>query len=487
MIRRLLLSVFVSLAAASYCWAVTPEAGQKLVKDVSPSLVAVQYTYDGELGRREFVGAGLVVGEDGLIITSMTLTPQLLPDVQMKDFKIIIPGDELKEIDATFVGRDERSNLTFVRAKEDSSVHWKPVKFEDVPMHVGKEGLAVGMLGKPASYQSYFTEALVSANLRGENRHVLVTPTGLAGVGSPVFNTGGKAVGWVTMQAGQLITLNDPNPQNQMQSVYAPPRMFLPTKEFSLSLKDPPVAGEPLKLPWLGVAQMTGLKKEVADYYGLIGQAAVQVGDVVKGTPADKAGMKPGNVIIKMNGQPLERGDEPDEAAMILMKNVKQMKVGTDVTFSIITEPNKPPTDLKVKLVERPKEEKQASRCFAEVMGFTAREIVFQDTYRRKLPADQKGVVIALVKPAGAAQAGKLERGDLITKLNQTPITDVEQFKKEYQEFRKAKPKEAVVLEAVQGGYNENIRLQPPPMTQSRRAKPLPRRRGDPLRSPRMH
>jgi len=461
------LSMLLTLTCLSWsAIAVTPDAAQKLVKEVTPSLVAVQYTYDGELGRRDFVGAGLVVGEDGLVITSITFTPQLLPDVQMKDFKIIIPGDELKEIDATFVGRDERSNLTFVRANESKDekdkMHWKPVKFEDQPVQIGEEILSVGMLGKTASYQAYFTDALVSANLRGENHHVLVTPNGLAAVGSPVFNTSGKAIGWVTMQAGQMITLNDQNPQNQMQSVYAPPRMFLPTKEFSLSLKDPPIAGEPLKLPWLGVAQMTGLKKEVAEYYGLTGQAAVQVGDVVKGTPADKAGMKPGNVIVKMNGKPLERGDEPDEAAMILMKNVKQMKVGTDVTFSIITEPNKPPTDLKVKLVERPKEENQATRFYAEDMGFTAREIVFQDTYRRKLPADQKGVVIALVKPAGAAQAGKLERGDLITKLNQTPVTDVEQFKKEYQEFRKAKPREAVVLEAVRGGNDEIIRLEPP-------------------------
>jgi serine protease Do len=329
-------------------------------------------------------------------------------------------------------------------------------------VHIGEEVLSVGMLGKTASYQSYFTRSLVSANLRGETHHVLVTPEGLAAVGSPVFNADGKAIGWVTMQSGQIITLNDPNPPNQLQGVYAPPRMFVPTKEFALSLADPPVAGEPLKLPWLGVAQMTGLKKEVADFFGLTGQVAVQVGDVIKGTPADKAGLKPGNIIVKMNGKPLERGDEPDEAAMILMKNVKQMKVGKEVTFSIITEPNKPPTDIKVTLAERPKEENQAARFYAEDLGFTAREIVFQDTYRRKLPADQKGVVIALVKPAGAAQAGKLERGDLITKLNQTPVTDVEQFKKEYQEFRKAKPKEAVVLEAVRGGNDEIIRLEPP-------------------------
>jgi serine protease Do len=222
------------------------------------------------------------------------------------------------------------------------------------------------------------------------------------------------------------------------------------------------VAGQPLKLPWLGVAQMTGLKKEVADYFNLTGQAAVQVGDVIKGTPADQAGIKPGNIIVKMNGQPLERGDEPDEAAMILMKNVKRMKVGSKVTFSVVTEANKPPTDVTVTLAERPKQENQAKRFFAEDLGFTAREIVFDDTYRRKLPADQKGVVVALVKPAGAAMTGKLERGDLITKLNQTQVTDVDQFKKEYQEFRKAKPREAVVLEAIRNGNDEILRIEPP-------------------------
>ena len=446
--------------------AIAPDAAQKLVKEVTPSLVAVQYTYDGELGRRDFVGAGLVVGEDGTVITSISFTPQLLPDVQMKDFKIIIPGDDLTEIDATFVGRDERSNLTFLRANpskdKKQSMHWKPVKFENIPVNVGDEILSVGMLGKTASYQSYFTRSLVSANLRGETRHVLVTPEGLAAVGSPVFNGDGKAIGWVTMQAGQVITLNDPNPQNQLQGVYAPPRMFVPTKEFSLSLKDPPVAGQPLKLPWLGVAEMSGLKKEVAEYFGLTGQVAVQVGDVIKDTPADKAGIKAGNVIVKLNGKPLERGDEPEEAAMILMKQVRNMKVGQEVTLSIIDEPNKAPTDIKVKLAERPKQENQAKRFFAEDLGFTAREIVFDDTYRRKLPADQKGVIVALVKPAGAAMTGKLERGDLITKLNQTQVTDVDQFKKEYQEFRKAKPREAVVLEAIRNGNDEIIRIEPP-------------------------
>jgi S1-C subfamily serine protease len=464
---RILIACLIALFAQAAS-AIAPEAADKLLKDVTPSLVAVQYTYEGELGRREFVGAGLVVTGDGLVMTSISLMPPMLPDEQMKDFKIILPGDDLTELDAEFVGRDERANVAFIRPKgkdadgDKIKFTFKPVKFEDIPVNVGDEILSVGMLGKTASYQSYFSRSLVAANLRGETKHVLVTGEGLTAVGSPVFNKDGKAIGWVSMQQGQVVTLNDPNLQNQMQGVYAPPRMFVPTKEFAISLKDPPVAGKPMELPWLGVAQMVGLKKEVADVFGLTGKVAVQVGDVVKGTPAEKAGLKPGNIIVSLNGQPLERGDEPDEAAMILMKNLKRMKVGSELALGIITEPNKPPTDVKVTLAARPKQENRARRFYAEDLGFTIREIVFDDTYNRKLAADQKGGIVALVKPASSAQTGKLQRGDLVTKLNQTPVTDVEQFKKEYQEFRKAKPKEAIVLEVIRQGNDEIIRIEPP-------------------------
>jgi S1-C subfamily serine protease len=287
------LVALIALLTSAAASAITPEAAQKLMKDVAPSLVAVQYTYDGELGRRDFVGAGLVVDDKGLVMTSIALMPQLLPDEQMKEFKIIIPGDELKEIDAEFIGRDERSNVSFLRAKpasaEKEKQAWKAVKFEEQPLGIGDEVISIGMLGRGASYQAYFSRALVSANLRGENHHVLVTGEGLAPVGSPVFNKDGKAIGWVPMQQGQVITLNDPNPQTQLQSVYAPPRMFLPTREFSLSLTDTPVAGKPLALPWLGVAAMKGVSKDLAEVLNLAGAPAVQIGDVIKGTPADKA------------------------------------------------------------------------------------------------------------------------------------------------------------------------------------------------------
>jgi hypothetical protein len=70
--------------------------------------LAVQYTVDGEFGRRELIGQAVVIGEEGTVIASLALFPTQIPDEQMKDFKIIIPGDEEKELDAVFLGRDER-------------------------------------------------------------------------------------------------------------------------------------------------------------------------------------------------------------------------------------------------------------------------------------------------------------------------------------------------------------------------------------------
>jgi serine protease Do len=464
MLNRLIAVLSLALFA-SPALPIDPQTAQKIHKNASPSLVAVQYTYEGELGRRELAGAGIVVSEDGLVMTSISLTPLTLPDEQMKSFKIIIPGDEQNEIDAAFVGRDERANTAYVKANpsdsDKSKVKWKPIKFEDVPVGIGDEIVSIGLLGKTAAYQSYFTNALVSANLRGEIKHVLATD-GLGSVGSPVFNTKGQAIGWVHMQLGQQVFLNDNDPQAVIQSLYIAPRTFVPTQEFARSLADPPVAGQPLKLPWMGVAQMGGLKKEVAEFFGLQNKPAVQIGDVIPGTAAEKAGLKPGNIIVGMNGKDLDRGDVPDEAALILARQVRWMKPGDEVTFSVITEPNKPPSQVKLTLTERPRQENKAKRFYAEDLGFTAREMVFDDTYQRKLPADTKGVVIALVKPASPAQSGKLRNGDLVTRLNQTAITDVDQFKQAYQDFRKEKPKEAVVLEVTRQGQDEIIRIEPP-------------------------
>ena len=107
--------------------AVAPETARDLYSKVSPSLVAVQYTWESEAGRRELIGAGVAVTEDGLIMVPMELTDLRIPDEQMKDFKVVIPSQEgdPDEVPAAFQGRDERTNVAFVKADESGGAKAK--------------------------------------------------------------------------------------------------------------------------------------------------------------------------------------------------------------------------------------------------------------------------------------------------------------------------------------------------------------------------
>jgi S1-C subfamily serine protease len=476
----------------------------KLYDKVSPSFVAVKYTWDFELRRQELIGPGVVVSDDGLIMVPLAIFDPIVPDAQMKDFKIVVPSQEHEpdEVDAIFVGRDERTNLAFLKpapAKKDAKEEkvdkdkdkdkekdskndepkpqksskpatqhkWQPIKLEDRPAKVGQRVWSVGVLPEGAAYKTYLMEGRVSAVLRGEVPQVLVSGA-LTASGSIVFDDDGHAIGYVPAQGGSPVFLNKDG--SGMQAITNPPRIYTPASDLLQSLQDPPVAGKPMQLPWIGVpgSSMTGLAKDVAEVYGLEDQPAVQVGDVIPDAPAAKAGLKKGDVIVKVNGKALERGDETDEVPVILRRKLLRMKVGDEIALSVVRKPGQEPQEIKVKLEPAPKMANLAKRAYFEDLGFGVREMVFNDTYARHLPADSKGVIVSLTKQQGAAQSGGLRGegrrnpGDVIISLNGQAVENVEGFEKQYKETRKDKPRDAVVLVVRREGREDTVRIEPP-------------------------
>ncbi len=446
--------------------AVSSDVAQKLYEQTTPSLVVVKYTWANELDRRELSGAGVVVNEDGLIMSTISVFNPLIPDEQMKDFKILIPNQdkEPEEIEAVFQGRDERTSLAFLRPKEGGR-KWKPLKFEEVPVKIGETVISIGMLPEVASYKTYLMESNISATLRGEVPQVLVQGGGLAALGSPVFNVKGKAIGLVGTQSGTNVWLNDTN--NALAAINNPPKFYTPTRDFAQSLQDPPAAGAPMPLPWMGIPQMSGLNKDVAEVYNLTNQPAIQVGEVLPDTPAAKAGLKQGDIIVKVNGEPLERGDEASELPGILRRKILRMKKGEDVTLSILRKKGDPLQEIKVTLEQQPPQANTAKRFYADDLGFSVRDTVFVDRYSRHLAPDAKGVLVALVRPQSSAQSGGLTgngstRSDIVLQLNGQPVESVQQFETLYKAARKDKPREAVVLVVNRAGREDTVRIEPP-------------------------
>jgi len=431
----------------------------ELLDKTKPSVVVVQFTYAGELGRRDFAGMGVVVREDGLVMFSQDLTPRGLPDEQMQDFKLLLPGDAETEIDAEFLGRDERYGISYVKPKTDEK-KWTPITFVDTAAAIGQTVHAVGLLPKMAGYNVYLTSAPVAATLRGPVPQVLVAGGGLSVIGSPVFNDKGDAIGFINSQPDRTVLLNDP--RAPYATVESPARLYTPAKDFLPAIAAAPKSGEPIKLPFMGITQLTGLSKDVAEFYGLKGRVAIQVGDVIPGFSADRAGLKKGHIIVNLEGKPLERGDLPEEAPQIFTRTLSQKKVGDKVTLGVMTEKGAELKDIEITLDERPAQANTAARFYAEDLGFTTRDAVFEDTYLRKLAKDAKGVAVTFIRPQSAAQAAQMQPNDFVTQINQTPVESIKQFEETYNAFRKDKPKEAVVLEVLRQGNTQIIRIEPP-------------------------
>jgi S1-C subfamily serine protease len=230
-----------------------------------------------------------------------------------------------------------------------------------------------------------------------------------------------------------------------------------------MSLDDPPQEGQPLKIPWLGVVQMTGVTKELAEFLGLKHQPAAQIGDVIPDGPASDAGLQASNIIIAMNGKPLDRGDLPEEIPMILSREISRMKIGDQVTFTVMTQKGQPTHDVTVTLAERPPSISSARRYYAADLGFVAREAMFEDKYLHKVKLTDPAVVIDLVKHDGAAETAKLAREDLLMQLNGNAVTDLDEFQTDYKAFRQDHPHDAVVLVVQrQNGQEETINIEPP-------------------------
>jgi len=435
---------------------------RKMYDLVRPSLVAVKYTWANELGSQELTAAGVIVSDDGLVAFPIGIvTPLLIPNDQMQKFKIVIPSDtsDETEIDATFEGRDERTSLAFVRP--DSPQKWKSIKFEDLSPKTGDPLYSVGLLPKGAGYKALVTTAIMSTRLRGPVPQMLVSGQ-LAGVGSVVLDAEGRALGMVHARSLGEALLDNPDNPDDLPMVFNPPRLFIPAGDFLPGIENPPSADKPIVIPWAGFFAK-GLEKEDAEYFGLTNIPAVQVDDVVPDSPADKAGLAKLDVITQIDGKPIDRGDLPIELPEIVTRKIERLNPGDKVTLSVIREKGDTPKEIVVTLEPRPKEPQEAKRFYARDLGFVARDVTFVDTYRRHAAPTTAGVVVALLRPQAAAQAARLEMNDLITQMNGKPVEDLDEFKKDYQESRKDRPNDPLVLEVTRlDGKQQTINIEPP-------------------------
>jgi serine protease Do len=216
-------------------------------------------------------------------------------------------------------------------------------------------------------------------------------------------------------------------------------------------LEDP---GLEAQKAWLPVATQA-IPRDLAEQLGIPGQTGVRITQVYPDSTAEKAGLKVGDLILALDGSPIEASQPGDEEVLDTM--VRQYKIGTTATLTIRRGADK--LSIPVELVRSPKLEREMKKYRDEDFEFTARDTTFIDKVQEQWSQEQPGVLVTEVKEGGWAALGRLGIGDLIVAVDGNPVTDAASLKQIMKRVA-AEKRKTVVLRVIRGIHTVFLELE---------------------------
>jgi serine protease Do len=181
---------------------------------------------------------------------------------------------------------------------------------------------------------------------------------------------------------------------------------------------------------WLGVG-IQDLTPELAEYYGVKEKQGVLVTQVFEGDPADKGGIKPNDIITAVNGKSVKSARELSS----LIANI-----GVEKRTSITFLRNGREKTVHIETAKRQDERLMARQQPQEPtgeLGLSLRTLDPETARRFGYEADEKGVLIAGVKPDSKAASIGFQQGDLIKEINRTPVNSVSDLRQQLDKIKK--------------------------------------------------
>ena len=173
---------------------------------------------------------------------------------------------------------------------------------------------------------------------------------------------------------------------------------------------------------WLGVS-VQGITEDIAKNLKLETEEGALVSDVFEGDPADKAGIRTGDVIIEVDGTGIKDTHE-------LIKVVGRIDVGEKIKITVLRDGKR--KTFRVTVTERPESSELAQGTRDEKseahLGITVQAITPEIAEHLDL-ADTNGVVVAQVETGSPADEAGLEGGDVILQINRSRITSLQDYR----------------------------------------------------------
>jgi serine protease Do len=348
-------------------------------------------------------GSGFVISPDGYIVTNN--------HVAGNASKITVTMSDGTDYPATLKGADEKTDLALIKIEADKPLPYITFGNSDL-VRPGQKVIAVG---NPFGLGGTVTAGIVSAVGReiGSGPYddflQIDAPINRGNSGGPTFNLKGEVIGVNTAifsPSGGSIGIGFAIASNQVKQVID-------------DLRD----DGKVDRGWLGVA-IQGVDEDLAKALRLDKPRGALVSRVEDGSPAQKAGVRRGDVVLDFNGKPIERVGELSRAVasvdagtraeVVVWRDGKQETLRAEI--------GKMPTEQQVATATPEESEADQPRLGVSLAPLTA------DT-RQQLGIEEKvdGVVVTEVAPDSPADAKGLQPGDIILSVDQKAVKDPRQ------------------------------------------------------------
>ncbi len=359
------------------------------------------------------VGSGFILSADGYVMTNAHV-------VDGAD-EVVVTLPDKREFKARIVGADKRSDVAVVKIEASGL---PAVKIGDVSrLKVGEWVLAIG---SPFGLENTVTAGIVSAKQRDTGDYLPFIQTDVAinpgNSGGPLINMRGEVVGinsQIYSRSGGFMGIS----------------FAIPIDE-AMRVSDQLRASGHVTRGRIGV-QIDQVSKDVAEAAGLPKPQGALVRAVEAGSPADKAGIEAGDIILRFDGRAIDRASDLPRLVGATKpgtrSSVTVFRRGANKELTVVVaelEPDKPAAKKGPAKPEKPK-----SGAVLQGLGLSLSDLT--DAQRKELKL--KGGVRVDAATDAAARAG-LREGDVILQVGNTEVASVAEFEAVLAKHDKSKP-----------------------------------------------
>lgn len=355
-------------------------------------------------------GSGFIISEDGYILTNN----HVVGDAD----EIEVTLQDGKEFKAKLIGTDPKSDVALVKI-EGENLPFVELGDSDA-LEIGEWVIAVG---SPFGLQATVTVGIVSAKNRGvqiaEYEDFIQTDAAInpGNSGGPLLNIDGKAIGLNTAifsQSGGYMGIGFAIPINMARNI-----------------KDQLLESGKVSHGFLGVMmQPEKITPELAEAFGLEENKGVLITKVLPDSPADKAGLKKDDIILKMDGK--DAGDWQS-----FRSSIGILPPGTKVDLTVFRNGKEKEITVTIGSLEDSEEILGISPT-AEKLGLQVQNVT-DELAKRFGYEDEKGVIVTEVADESPAGRAGIAAGMLIVSVNRKDVSNVEEFNKALEKSAESK------------------------------------------------